>query len=144
MRASLDLLGEVNYLAIDGAGVGGAMRKRSRFVAATLVGAGLGAIGGSYIGSAAVWSGALVALTGLGLYLLTAGPDVRDGLAREPQDDRPPLEDLGTNVAEILRLAEEQAEDYRNDAQRQAQEILSAARLEARAILDRARTDAAE
>jgi hypothetical protein len=131
----------VNEVAFDG--LEGKVRRRSRLLAALLVGAGSGAVGGSYVGSAALLGGALLALVGVGLYLVTprTGSDTSgDG----PGGDRPTLASLGAKVEEVLRLAEEQAEGRRADAEREAQQILSAARLEAAAILDRARTAAAE
>ncbi|RQX54763.1 cell division protein DivIVA, partial [Micromonospora chalcea] len=59
------------------------------------------------------------------------------------ENSRPTLSGLGTRVEQILRLAEEQANDHRNEAKRESEGILSAARLEAREITDKARAEAA-
>jgi DivIVA domain-containing protein len=55
------------------------------------------------------------------------------------ENSRPTLSGLGTRVEQILRLAEEQANDHRSEAKRESEGILSAARLEAREITDKAR-----
>src|SRR3954468_19154343 len=59
------------------------------------------------------------------------------------ENSRPTLSGLGTRVEQILRLAEEQANDHRNEAKRESEGILSAARLEAREITHKAPADAA-
>ena len=59
------------------------------------------------------------------------------------ENSRPTLSGLGTRVEQILRLAEEQANDHRGEAKREAEGIVSAARLEAREITDKARAEAA-
>jgi len=59
------------------------------------------------------------------------------------ENSRPTLSGLGTRVEQILRLAEEQANDHRSEAKRESEGILSAARLEAREITDKARAEAA-
>jgi len=52
------------------------------------------------------------------------------------ENSRPTLSGLGTRVEQILRLAEEQANDHRGEAKRESEGILSAGRLEAREITD--------
>ena len=59
------------------------------------------------------------------------------------ENNRPTLSGLGTRVEQILRLAEEQANDHRGEAKRESEGIISAARLEAREITDKARAEAA-
>src|SRR5437764_11959943 len=59
------------------------------------------------------------------------------------ENSRPTLSGLGTRVEQILRLAEEQANDHRGEAKREAEGIVSAARLEGREITDEARAAAA-
>src|SRR3954452_14543870 len=59
------------------------------------------------------------------------------------ENNRPTLSGLGTRVGQILRLAEEQANDQRGEAKRESEGILSAARLEARQIPDTGRAEAA-
>src|SRR5579859_18626 len=59
------------------------------------------------------------------------------------ENSRPTLSGLGTRVEQILRLAEEQANDHRGEAKREAEGIVSASRLEAREITDKARAEAA-
>src|SRR2546430_17085642 len=58
------------------------------------------------------------------------------------ENSRPTLSGLGTRVEQILRLAEEQANDHRGEAKREAEGIVSAARLEAREITDEGRAQA--
>src|SRR5436305_14285383 len=59
------------------------------------------------------------------------------------ENSRPTLSGLGTRVEQILRLAEEQANDHRGESKRESEGILSASRLEAREITDKARAEAA-
>ncbi|MER7003960.1 cell division protein DivIVA, partial [Dactylosporangium sp. NPDC000555] len=59
------------------------------------------------------------------------------------ENNRPTLSGLGTRVEQILRLAEEQANDHRGEAKRESEGIISAARLEAREITDKARAESA-
>src|SRR5690606_21015974 len=59
------------------------------------------------------------------------------------ESSRPTLSGLGTRVEQILRLAEEQANEHRSESKREAEGIISAARLEAREITDKARAEAA-
>lgn len=62
--------------------------------------------------------------------------------SRVPDDSRPTPRGLGTRVEEILRLAEQQAEDHRAAARREADEIVAAARREAEEIVAAARREA--
>ncbi|TWJ20530.1 DivIVA domain-containing protein [Micromonospora endolithica] len=133
--------------------------------AAVLFGLGVGVAVGPSLGPAAVWSGVVVAVLGVGLSLIGSaesdlvGDDLEDDeaagdsasgtgpavVAQRRRRDRqaPRLSGLGTRVEQILRLAEEQANDHRDEARREAEEMVSAARREAEAILDRAHEQAA-
>ncbi|MGC4759077.1 hypothetical protein [Micromonospora trifolii] len=132
--------------------------------AAALVGLGVGVAVGSALGPVAIWFGVAVAALGIGLSLIgTAESDlVGDGLVdRDEAGDRtaagtagvaerkrrtanrPTLNGLGTRVEQILKLAEEQADDHLNGARLEADETVSAARQEAEAILRRASDQAA-
>jgi vacuolar-type H+-ATPase subunit H len=57
-------------------------------------------------------------------------------------ESRPTHDDLGTRVAAILRLAEEQAQAYLSAARQEAEQIVAAARREAEEILAAARREA--
>src|SRR2546421_9597 len=59
------------------------------------------------------------------------------------ENSRPTLSGLGTRVEQILRLAEEQANDHRAEAKPESEGSNTAARLEAREITDNARAEAA-
>jgi len=115
------------------------MRKPAK-TAAVLVGLGVGALVGPSLGPAAVWFG--VAMAALGVVLSLVGrtePDlVGDSLVDRDDNQRPTLSGLSTRVEQILRLAEEQADDHRTEARREAERIVAAARREADAILNRA------
>ncbi|MGW5667366.1 hypothetical protein [Micromonospora sp. NPDC003776] len=56
---------------------------------------------------------------------------------------RPTLSGLGTRVEQLLKLAEEQADDHRAKARLDAEGIVTAARREVEAILNRAHEQAA-
>lgn len=148
------------------------MRKPAK-TAAVLVGLGVGAMVGSFLGPAAVWVGAAVAALGVGLSLVGtsasdlvgdgpadrragAGADAGDGdgdgdgtnpespaSGRRRKPEPVTFAHLGPRVEELLRIAEEQAEDVRAEARREAERIEAAARQEAETILDRAREEAA-
>jgi F0F1-type ATP synthase membrane subunit b/b' len=62
----------------------------------------------------------------------------------KPDEQRPTFDEVGTRVAEILRMAEEQAEAHLADARREAEEIIAAARREAEEIRAAARREADE
>jgi hypothetical protein len=62
--------------------------------------------------------------------------------ARGIRADVRPLRGLGRRAGEILRLAEQQADDHRAEARREAEEIVAAARREAEEILAAARQEA--
>jgi hypothetical protein len=66
------------------------------------------------------------------------GADVPARPAAARTSKRPRLSGLGTRVEQILRLAEEQAAQFRADARQQADAIVAAAHEEARAIRARA------
>ncbi|MFI7575616.1 DivIVA domain-containing protein [Micromonospora sp. NPDC049497] len=144
------------------------MRKPAK-TATVLFGLGVGAVVGPSLGSAAVWSGVAVAALGVALSLVgTTGSDLAgDGVADRDEDagvagdgapvesavvaerrrrnrQRPTLSGLGTRVEQILKLAEEQANDHRNEARREADRMVTAARREAEAILHRAHEQVAE
>lgn len=57
---------------------------------------------------------------------------------------RPTLSGLGDRVAQILRLAEEQANNHRSEAKRESEQILAAAQREAEEIISNARALAGE
>lgn len=144
------------------------MRKPAK-TAAVLIGLGIGAMAGPFLGPAAVWSGAVIAALGVVLSLVggTESDLVEDGLAgrggdvgvagdgpatgtgivaerRRRSRQRPTLSDLGTRVEQILKLAEEQADDHRAEARLEAEGIVTAARREAETILNRAHEQAAD
>src|SRR5215510_7460708 len=60
------------------------------------------------------------------------------------EQGRPTLSGLGTRVEQILRLAEEQANEHRGESKRDSEGIISGARLEAREITDKARAERSE
>src|SRR6266545_274837 len=62
----------------------------------------------------------------------TVEQKLTDSTKQLEENRKPTLSGLGTRVEQILRLAEEQANDHRGDAKRESEGILSAARLEAR------------
>ncbi|MGC5054615.1 DivIVA domain-containing protein [Micromonospora sp. DT48] len=62
---------------------------------------------------------------------------------RRRNRQRPTLSGLGTRVEQILKLAEEQADDHRSEARLEAERIVTAARREAEAILNQAHEQAA-
>jgi hypothetical protein len=118
-----------------------------------LIGLGAGIAIAPYLGSGAVWAAGVGIVLGLGL-LLVGTPEPPTLGAGQP--DQPDMGDrrtgkkpaavhlagLGTTVEQILRLAEEQAMDHREEARRKAEQLLSEARAEADSILARARTEA--
>ncbi|WP_435826878.1 DivIVA domain-containing protein [Micromonospora chersina] len=142
------------------------MRKPAK-TATVLFGLGVGATVGPSLGSAAVWSGVAIAALGVVLSLVgtTESDLVGDGLvdgeegagvtddgtttgttvaaARRRNRQGPTLSGLGTRVEQILKLAEEQADDHRAKARLEAEGIVTAARREAEAILNRAHEQAA-
>lgn len=52
---------------------------------------------------------------------------------------KPTLSGLGTRVEQLLRLAEEQANDHRDDAKREAEKLIAAAHLESKEVVEKAR-----
>ncbi|MFI7578223.1 hypothetical protein [Micromonospora sp. NPDC049497] len=143
------------------------MRKPAK-TAAVLLGLGVGAMVGPSLGSAAFLSGVAIATLGVALSLVgtTESDLVADGLVDRDEDagtaadgtttgtavvaerrrrnrQRPTLSGLGTRVEQILKLAEEQADDYRAEARLKAEEILTAARRVAEAVLNQAHEQAA-
>jgi cell division septum initiation protein DivIVA len=58
------------------------------------------------------------------------------------ESSKPTLSGLGTRVEQLLRLAEEQANEHRNEAEKKAEETLGAARLQARELTEKARAEA--
>ncbi|WFE30871.1 hypothetical protein O7623_23730 [Solwaraspora sp. WMMD791] len=120
--------------------------RRSATAAGMVFGIGVGVVTGPFLGDAALWVGVVIAA--LGVALSVAGPT--DDRYLTGTGSRPPGHDgqqfalggLGTRVEQILRLAEEQADDHRREATREAEAILSAARQEAAATLHRAHEQA--
>ncbi|GIF41531.1 hypothetical protein BC793_111108 [Actinoplanes xinjiangensis] len=95
--------------------------------------------GGALAGSAAGRQSMPFAIGAVvvGLLLAVAGSLTRGGgdlIEDAGAPDRPALSGLGTRVEQILRLAEEQAEDHRAEARREADGIIAAAHAEARRI----------
>lgn len=116
-----------------------------------LFGLGVGATVGPSLGPAAVWSGVAIAALGVVLSLVgtTESDLVGDGLVDRDEDagvagdgtttgtavvaerrrrnrQRPTLSGLGTRVEQILKLAEEQADDHRAEARLEAEGIVTA------------------
>lgn len=141
------------------------MRKPVK-TAAILFGLGVGATVGPSLGPAAVWSGATIAALGVALSLAgttesdlvgdslvdrdkaaVAGDETTTGTAvgaeQRRNRQRPALSGLGSQVEQVLKLAEEQANDHRAEARLEAERIVTAARREAEAILNRAHEQAA-
>ncbi|WP_327041032.1 hypothetical protein OG400_27135 [Micromonospora ureilytica] len=143
------------------------MRKPVK-TAAVLFGLGVGVAVGPSLGAGAVWPGVAVAALGIALSLIgtTESDLVGDGLADRDEPagaagdatakgsvgaaerkrrnaNRPTFANLGPRVEQILKLAEEQADDHLNAAKLDADKIVSAARQEAEAILRRAHDQAA-
>ena len=142
------------------------MRKPAK-TAAVLFGLGVGATVGPSLGPAAVWPGVAIAALGVALSLVGTtgsalvgdGPVDHDEEAGAADDatttgttvvaqrrrrnrQRPTLNGLSTRVEQILKLAEEQADDHRAKARLEAEGIVTAARREAEAILNRAHEQA--
>jgi hypothetical protein len=115
-----------------------------KMLATLLIGLGAGTIAGAYLGPAGVWAGVVVAVVGIGMSAVGRGrPSTGDGPgAGGTEDDRPALSGLSTRVEQILRLAEQQADDHRDGARQEAERILAEARAEAAAIMARARGEA--
>ncbi|MGW0217711.1 hypothetical protein ACWDXH_25280 [Micromonospora chokoriensis] len=135
------------------------MRKPAK-TAALLFGLGVGAVVGPSLGTAALWSGVAIAALGVGLALLgESEPDLmadgmvdRDGNNASAgttydewrqRHERPTLSGLGTRVEQILKLAENQANDHRAEAKRECEQLVAAARQEAETIVSRAHDQAA-
>ncbi|PWU58800.1 hypothetical protein DLE60_19795 [Micromonospora globispora] len=109
----------------------------------SLVGLGIGMGIGARFGSAAVPWAVVVGLVGIALsFVSSREPALTAESQSKPSSPRPQLADLGSRVEQILRLAEEQADNYRKEAEREAEDLVAAARLEAGAIIDTARTEA--
>lgn len=131
-------------------------------------GLGIGAAVSPSLGPVALWSGIVVAAIGVAFSVVGTRESnlVGDGLDDRDEDSRiagdptnvgtadvaeprrrnrqrPTLSGMGTRVEQILKLAEEQANDHRTTARREADGILTAARREADAILNRAHDQAA-
>nr|WP_206024857.1 hypothetical protein [Micromonospora zingiberis] len=123
-----------------------------------LFGLGCGAAGGILLGEVAIWPALVAILAGVTMTAFgSSAPTLSAeghlaGADRAPAprrvrtfqlaDDGPTLAGLGTRVEQILELAEEQADDHRNEAKRESEGILAAARAEADAILAQARAQA--
>lgn len=116
------------------------MSRRFRALSALLVGLGAGAVGGAYLGPAVLWSAVFVAAVGIALSFVGSSERPPGSQpANRSAGDRTTPANLGTRVEQILRVAEEQAEDHRDRARREAERILDEARSEARTIVDGAR-----
>jgi hypothetical protein len=124
------------------------MNRSGRPAAMILMGLGLGAIAGAYLHVVAAWTGLALVLAGLGVAVVGRPRTVDDasGLPPEPDGEptaeRPAFHGLGTRVQQILRLAEEQANDHRAKAEREAQRIVADAQVEAQTIIEKAREQA--
>lgn len=92
---------------------------------------GMGTLVGVYADGVALWIG--VGLLGVGLLLTLARPGGDETLLPSPTrtSSGGELGGLGTRVEQILRLAEEQADDHLAEARKQAQQIVAAAHAEA-------------
>jgi hypothetical protein len=108
---------------------------------AVVAGLGAGTIAGAYLGSISMWYGTALLAVGIGLYL--AVPKQPTFILGKALDEPPGLEHLGTRVERILRLAEEQAEDHKAEAEREAARIVAEAEREAARIVAEARAQAA-
>ncbi|MEV4629022.1 hypothetical protein AB0J90_22430 [Micromonospora sp. NPDC049523] len=121
----------------------------SRYLAMVVIGVGIGIGVGAMTDGAAHGYAWAVLLVGLALLLVRPGtrpaalgvPDEPPGTRRE-REPRPTLTGLGPRVGEILRLAEQQAENQVAKARQEAERILRDARVEADKILARAADDA--
>ncbi|MET8835890.1 hypothetical protein ABZV78_18480 [Micromonospora sp. NPDC004540] len=110
-----------------------------KMLPALLVGLGVGAVVGTRLGATATWPGIAVAVLGVGLAVFGSRAAAGDEAAARPSGEGPPLAQLGSRVEQILRLAEEQAENHRAEAARDAERTLAEARSAAQLIVDRAR-----
>lgn len=119
----------------------------ARYLAVAVIGVSLGLSIGALTDGAAHRYGWAALLVGMALLLFRPGTGSTSLIApvdgsttgRDRADNQPTLQGLGTRVEQILRLAEEQAEDHRAEARQEAEEILRAARVEADEILAGAR-----
>jgi hypothetical protein len=101
------------------------------------IGLGIGLLAGINVGPALVFPG-LVALAA-GAAMIAFGGRTPVDLVQLPAsppdpDGKPTLSGLGTRVDDILRLAEDQAKDHRESAERDAAAIIAEARAEAARI----------
>ncbi|MEV4497099.1 hypothetical protein AB0J84_15535 [Micromonospora arborensis] len=144
------------------------MRKPAK-TAAVLFGLGVGAAVGPSLGPAAAWSGVTIAALGVVLSLVgtteshlvedglvnrdeaaagtadgttTGTPVVMDQLPRDRQR-RATFSSLGPHVEQIIKLAEQQANDILIAARLEAEGIVAGTRREAEALLNRAHEQAA-
>ncbi|MEU4481686.1 hypothetical protein AB0F68_27015 [Micromonospora sp. NPDC023966] len=108
-----------------------------------MIGLGVGAVAGAGCGAAATWPGVGLGVLGAGLALFGSRSATSEEAAVAPSEKGPALAQLGTRVEQILRLAEEQAENHRAEAARDAERTLSEARSAAQLIVDTARAEAA-
>jgi hypothetical protein len=94
---------------------------------------GMGTLVGVYAEGAALWTGVGLLGAGLLLALLRPGGDATllPTPVRTSFDGQLGLDGLGTRVQQILRLAEEQADDHLAEARREARQIVAAAHAEA-------------
>ena len=128
------------------------MRRTFRLWSLVLIGLGVGVGAGWVIGQAALVVAAVVVVAGLVFAVVGSWQAPPELVARRAerkahqaqQASRPALAGLGTRVEQVLRLAEEQANDHRVKAEREAEQILASARREAEAIISGAHAVAAE
>jgi len=102
-----------------------------------MIGLGIGLIAGLNVGRVLLIPG-LVAVAA-GAAMVAAGGRTPVDLVQVPAsppapDGKPTLSGLGTRVDGILRLAEDQAKDHREEAEREAAAIIAEARAEAARI----------
>lgn len=92
---------------------------------------GLGAVIGALVGPVALWAGLVVAVAAVPFGLRrhesasTAPPPVEHAAGAALAE---PAAGLGERVQQVLRLAEEQADDIRAQARREADDIVTRAR----------------
>jgi nucleotide-binding universal stress UspA family protein len=120
------------------------MPRRSQALAVPLISLGIGAGIGASLGSTAAWFALVAGVFGIALSFAGSREPSPAAGSPDPPASRPPqAEGLESRVRQVLRLAEQQAEDHRDDARREAERILAAARSQADAIVDAARIEAA-
>jgi hypothetical protein len=124
------------------------MRAGMRRWAPAVIALGAGAVIGSVIGRTGLAAGAVVVVLGLVCAIAGAGatptPEQAAKRAARAEEiharrlaaaDRPGIAALGPRVEQVLRLAEEQADELRAKATQEAAQIVAAARAQADRII---------